>query len=216
MTDFTNRASFIKICGVTSEEDARMVVESGADALGMIFAPSPRRVSVERAAALATYTEGRILRVGVFGDTVADGLARALATIDLDAVQIHGPLGDEAVAELRAAGVAIVKALAVDSSDFWAFDETRVDAILIDGPRPGSGQTHSWDVLADRHFERPVIAAGGLAPENVAEVLRTTRAWGVDVATGVEEALGVKSRERLRAFVGAAGAEFNRRREQRA
>ena len=215
MLELKDFATFIKVCGVTSVEDAQLVIETSANALGIVLAPSPRRVTPERAAAITTYAQGHVLRVGVFRDCDPTSLYRTLAAVDFDAVQIHGLLADRVIAELRSFDVAIIKALAIDSPDFWAFDESSVDAILVDGPRPGSGQPHSWEALAGRRFTRPLIAAGGLASENVASVLRLTKAWGVDVASGVEQSPGVKNRDRLRAFVAAASEEFNLRREHR-
>ena len=79
-----------------------------------------------------------------------------------------------------------MKALNIESEEFATFDDTLVDAVLVDGPRPGSGSEHSWDGLAARAFSVPVIAAGGLNPTNVAQVITATRAWGVDSASGVE------------------------------
>ena len=215
MLDFKRLATLIKICGITSVEDAQLVLDTSANAVGMILAPSPRRVTPERAATIAAHTKGHVLRVGVFRDSDPTLLYRTLTVVDFDAVQIHGPLPDRVIAELRSFNVAIIKALPIDSAEFLAFDESSVDAILVDGPRPGSGQPHSWDALAGRSFTRPLIAAGGLRPENVASVLRLTQAWGVDVASGVELSPGVKSRDRLDAFVTAASEGFNLRREHR-
>jgi len=101
----------------------------------------------------------------------------------------------------------------VGASEFFTFDESAVDAVLVDGPTPGSGAAHSWDDLANRSFGVPVIVAGGLDATNVARVIETTGAWGVDVATGVESAPGVKDRELVMNFVGAAQRHYAQREE---
>ena len=215
MLDLARHASLIKICGVTSVEDAQLVIETSADALGIILAPSARRVAPKLAATIAAHAKGHLVRVGVFRGNDPTLLYRTLDAVDFDVVQVHGSLSTSVIAELRSYDVALIKALAIDSSEFLTFDESSVDAILVDGPRPGSGQSHSWDALTRRSFSKPLIAAGGLTNENVAGVLRATRAWGVDVASGVEESPGVKSPDRLRAFVIAAREEFALRREHR-
>lgn len=200
MPELASAPYVIKICGLTSLDDARMVCESGATALGLILTQSRRQVSVERAADIAQFAKGQLLRVGVVRD-VDVSIASVLEEVELDAVQVHGPL-DEALLELfRGSRLNVIKALAIGTQEFETFDETSVDAILVDGPTPGSGESHSWDELRERPFQRPVIAAGGLNPANVADVIQTLGVWGVDVATGVESSPGVKDLSRVLQFV---------------
>jgi phosphoribosylanthranilate isomerase len=209
----SNAGSFIKICGVTSIGDAHVVSEAGADAVGLIFAQSSRQLSVEAASEIASATKGSILRVGVFRNNSTDFVLRCVDGSDVDAAQVHGTLPDELVTALRSRHVAIIKALSVESEEFFEFDDRKVDAVLVDGPAPGSGQTHAWHDLARRHFTRPVIAAGGLTDLNVVAVLETTNAWGVDVSSGVESAPGVKDPSSVRDFVRNARAYFDSRKE---
>ena len=115
--------------------------------------------------------------------------------VEPDAVQLHGPLSDDLHRRLRARGVSIVKALSIGSDEFYSFDERAVDAVMVDGATPGSGVAHSWEELATRSFSVPVIAAGGLSDRNVADVIAETGVWGVDSASGVESAPGVKDRD---------------------
>lgn len=204
---------FVKICGVTTPKDAALVVASGADALGVIFADSPRGVDVATARAIASLAEGALVRVGVFRHRGLDEVARVLDQVELDAVQVHDPLGAELLAELRARGLTIIKALSVDSVEFATFDDRVVDAVLIDGPRPGSGTTHSWEALGQRSFDVPLIAAGGLNPSNVAATIESTRATGVDCASGVESAPGHKDPHLVDSFVANARAAFARQEE---
>jgi phosphoribosylanthranilate isomerase len=100
--------------------------------------------------------------------------------------------------------VRVVKALDIEGGEFESFDEIGVDAVLIDGPRPGSGFAHSWDRLASRTFNVPVVAAGGLNATNVAAVVVATDAWGVDCSSGVEASPGVKDARLVSDFVASA------------
>lgn len=199
---------FVKICGVTSPEDARDVAAAGADALGVIFAPSPRRVETARAREVLAAAGGSLMRVAVFRDQSDDEVLAPLDDVEVDAVQVHGPLSRDLLTELRARSLLVIKALGVDDEDFMGFDESLVDAVLVDGPRPGSGRAHSWEPLARRHFHRPVIAAGGLTPDSVAATITLTRAGGVDCASGVEASPGHKDRALVEAFVARARSSF--------
>jgi phosphoribosylanthranilate isomerase len=210
VTDFTRGRTFVKICGITSLDDARMVAESGADAIGLIFAESTRQLSLEQAALISRAVQGSIVRVGVFRHHATDFVVRAVDEVGVDVAQIHGDLDGELVDALRRRGVGIIKALSVDDDEFSDFDERDVDAVLLDGPAPGSGQPHAWPDLTVRGFARHVIAAGGLTPLNVTAALEATGAWGVDVSSGVESAPGQKDPSRVRDFVLNARAFFER------
>jgi phosphoribosylanthranilate isomerase len=195
---------YVKVCGVTSVADALMVSNAGANALGVIFATSPRRVSVDRAREILEATKGSLLRCGVFRENSDDDIIEHSRTLDFDVVQLHGPLSDRLLATLRERPVRIVKALSIESDEFGVFDESHVDAVMIDGPRPGSGVAHSWDRLTERPFVVPIIAAGGLSARNVADVVVGTRAWGVDSASGVEVRPGAKDPVLVEQFVSRA------------
>jgi phosphoribosylanthranilate isomerase len=195
---------YVKVCGVTSVTDAFMAVEAGASALGVIFATSPRRVDVEQASEILDATKGSLLRCGVFRENSDDDIIEHARSLDFDVVQIHGPLSERLLATLRERPIRVVKALNIDDDEFDAFDESRVDAVMIDGPRPGSGIAHSWDRLSSRPFGVPVIAAGGLTAHNVADIVVKTRAWGVDSSSGVEARPGVKDAALVEQFVARA------------
>jgi len=203
VTDLFDRRQFIKICGVTTPGDARMIQDAQATALGIIFAPSKRQVSVEVAIEIARSVTG-IGVVGVFRDDESDFIRRVVDLVPLDAVQIHGALDDGLRRDLRERGLGVIQALSVGDGSIPSFDDTLVDAVLVDGPSPGSGATHSWDELTARSFDVPVIVAGGLTASTVHDVQMLTGAWGVDVATGVESAPGVKDRQSVLNFVSAA------------
>ena len=210
MTDFED-PFFIKICGVTTLGDANAVIDSGASAMGLILAASPRQLSVERAFAISEATKGRIVRTLVFRENDDDFIRDVLEYVEAEAVQIHGSLSDELLAHVRATGVRVIKALAIGSDEFFDFRDDRVDAVLVDGATPGSGVSHSWAALSERTFAAPVIAAGGLTDANVAGVIADTRVWGVDCASGVESSPGVKDRTKVTRFIGNARGAFRER-----
>jgi phosphoribosylanthranilate isomerase len=204
-------ASFVKICGITSVEDAQVAAKTGADAIGLILAESPRQLTSTAARDITDAMEGAVLRVAVFRHNTPEFILEAVDTMAPDAVQIHGKLPAALAGELRERGLNIIKALSVTEKEFYSFDETLVGAVLIDGPSPGSGEAHAWPDLTERGFHCPVIAAGGLTPSNVAAFIELTGAWGVDVASGIERSPGVKDPELVAAFVANARAAFARR-----
>lgn len=209
---------FIKICGITSDADARMVAAAGANAIGINFYPqSPRAVGIAAAreviAALPVYVDA----VGVFVNTDAAEMRATAQQFGLRTLQVHGNATPELVAVLSEFAVVPAFPLAVDASaqsviDFIAACERLgrlPSAILIDASVPGkfggTGQTAPW-ALAKSLVARcrvPVILAGGLTSRNVAEAIRTIRPWGVDVASGVEVAAGRKEAFKVKSFVEA-------------
>jgi phosphoribosylanthranilate isomerase len=196
--------AFVKICGVTTVDDAKNVTEAGASALGLNFAESTRHVSLAQAREILDVTRGEILRCAVFRDNDDDFILGTLRETDVEMVQVYGVLSDDLLARFRALNLTVIKALNIDDHEFAEFDESSVDAVLIDGPRPGSGKTYSWDPLATRAFRVPMILAGGLTPENVGEAISATGAWGVDCASGVERSPGHKDHELVNSFVANA------------
>ncbi|HEY8393469.1 MAG TPA: phosphoribosylanthranilate isomerase [Thermaerobacter sp.] len=227
---------WIKICGIRDEESALAALEAGADAIGFVFADSPRRVDaatarriVERVRAAEAAGSGRkpaghdgsgggapgqAARMEVVGVFVNAPVAEVIATaraVGLTHVQLHGDEPDADVAALRAAGMVVIKAVGVaaDASVPPATAlGTPADLVLLDRfdprQRGGTGRTFDWTVAAAVARRRPVIVAGGLAPENVAEAVRVARPWGVDVSSGVERARGVKDPALIARFVRTA------------
>jgi len=210
VTEFDSK-SFVKICGVTNIHDAHTVISSGANAFGLILARSSRRVSRENAEAICDATSGEILRTLVFRENSDEYILESVARIDADLIQLHGPLSVALGDALRTRDLRIVKALAIGSDEFLTFDDRLVDAVLVDGPVPGSGTAHSWTALRDRSFTKPLIVAGGLNPDNVVETIDVTGAWGVDCASGVEESPGIKDPTLVTQFVRNARRGFEER-----
>ena len=211
MSDFTGSGAFVKICGVTNVRDAVAVADAGASAVGVILTTSARRVDVEEARAITEAVSGRLVRVAVVDSRDLESLNAIFAGVGADVVQVHGELSTDLLRALHSESLGVIKALSIGTPEFTVFDDTVVDAVLIDGPVPGSGRAHSFTALGLRSFTRPVIAAGGLTPDSVADAIDTLDVWGVDVSSGVESATGVKDAERVREFIVAARRSFERR-----
>ena len=199
----------VKFCGCTSLEDAHLAAESGADAIGLIFAPSPRSVTLENAVAIARGLPPLLSVVGVFADDSADDIARARAAIPALVVQLHG---DESPEYAAALGGAVIKTLHVDPAGAESASLERKArryppsvTLLFDsrGPdRGGNGIAFRWGAIASIARERRVIVAGGLTPENISSCVQTVRPYAVDVRSGVESD-GRKDALKMRMFVQA-------------
>jgi len=210
---------WIKICGNTSLTDARLAVEAGADALGFVFAPSPRRVTVAQVAEIARQLPSTIEKIGVFVDASFEEISAAVRTAGLTGVQLHSAAAAATTARLRAEFGPALRILRVVHFGINAGAEAEalaadanLDALLVDSRTAtavgGTGVAFDWATARATLFtgQRKMIAAGGLHPDNVAEAISTLRPWGVDVVTGVEAAPGHKDAAKVRAFVAAARA----------
>lgn len=194
----------VKICGITSPEDAWLAVEAGADAIGLIFWPRSRRaVDVTRAQAITRDLPPLVATVGVFVDETPDTVRSIADAVGLSGVQLHG---QEEVAHWARFPRPVLKALTVEQYETSPWRDARA-AILLDTHDPvtigGTGRPVDWQRAAGIAATRRVVLAGGLTPDNVAEAVLQVRPWGVDVASGVEAAPGVKDPARVRAFVRA-------------
>jgi phosphoribosylanthranilate isomerase len=202
----------VKICGLTSLQDALIAAEAGADLLGFIFyPPSPRAVTPDRAREIAESVRNAgfaVWMVGVFVDDSPDGVRRTVSLCGLDYAQLHGAESPRTVAELIDSGIAIIKAFRVrDGFSPHEMACYRATAYLLDayvaGQPGGTARTFDWQLAVQAASHFPVLLAGGLMPGNVAQAVRTVRPWGVDVASGVETAPGRKDPDRVRRFVDA-------------
>lgn len=200
--------SFIKICGITSVQDASFAIDAGATAIGLVFAKSPRKLDEAKGQEISTFAKGKILRIGVFKDQSDTEVLSFVNQVELDCVQLHSALSTELASELRTLGVVIIKAMSIGTEEIEEFDEHRVAAVLIDGPAPGSGEEHSWADVQQNHFQRPMIAAGGLNSSNIQRIVSSTSAWGVDVSSGCESTPGKKDQLKVQEFVSKANKAF--------
>ena len=200
---------YVKVCGITNLEDARMATGSGADAVGLVFAESPRKLSVEQAREIvATLTAG-ILKVGVFVDEEPAEVLLIATEVGLDYAQLHGDETPEAVAVLREEGVKVIKALRVRSAgSLDVMDEYEADLYLLDAwsekARGGTGERFDWELAKSYGGRGNIVVSGGLTPENVQEAIRFFEQYGVDASSSLEDAPGKKNEERVRRFVSAA------------
>ncbi len=204
------RRLFVKICGITTREDAQVAVEAGADALGFVFWPgSPRCVEVDAARAIAETLPASVVRVGVFVGASGEQMQRTADAARLDLLQLHG---DEQPDALPALCRPAWKALRVGSElaprevRRWA---GRVCGILLDSRSAsapgGTGESFDW-TLAQMAREHAgfLMLAGGLTADNVGRAIELVRPDGVDVSSGVEASAGRKDQAKLRAFLAAA------------
>ncbi|GAB4566610.1 MAG: phosphoribosylanthranilate isomerase [Geothermobacteraceae bacterium] len=197
----------VKICGITSLEDALAAVAAGADALGFVFYDqSPRAVEPAVAARIIRQLPPFVTTVGLFVNETRERVEEVMRGCGLDLIQLHG---DETPEDCRFAGRRVVKALRVrDAASLKDADRYDVAGLLLDAWSDdvygGSGKRFDWTLLQSFADRRPVILAGGLTPENVGDAIRTVRPFAVDVSSGVESAPGVKDPEKVRAFIAAA------------
>ncbi len=202
---------FVKICGVTTEDDALLAAGLGADAIGMIFATSSRRISSGTARDIVRRLPPEVLTVGVFRNESKERVVEIANKVGLRAVQLHGHESAEDTRWVAERVPTVFRAFsAADPAldRLSAFGDVR---LLIDSPEPGSGEAFDWRTLEDRDIDRPFLLAGGLHPDNVAEAIALVRPWGVDVATGVEARPGIKDPSKVQRFIAAARAADGRR-----
>lgn len=211
---------WIKICANTSLTDAQLAADAGADAVGFVFAPSPRRVTVEQVAQIAPLLPSTLEKIGVFVDASIEQIAKAVRACGLTGVQIHSEGAPDLPAQLRAElgpNLRILRVVhfgpgAPAQAALYATDPN-VDAVLVDSRTAtavgGTGIAFDWDEAGRTIFgsgKANLIAAGGLNPANVADAIARLQPWGVDVATGVEASPGRKDPEKVRAFIANARA----------
>jgi tryptophan synthase beta subunit len=196
----------IKVCGVTSVEDARVAVEAGASAIGLVFVPgTPRALEIERAREISQVLAGQVVRVGVFRDAELEVLRHTAQQVGLDVVQLHGSESPDYAGQV---GYPIIKALPADDTLAERARQYPGVDLLVDHPS-GGGSGRGWDYRRARDLVasgRRVWVAGGLGPDNVGQAVREAVPHGVDAASGLESEPGRKDPARVRAFVVAARA----------
>lgn len=188
----------IKICGITREEDAQASADAGATAIGFNFCrTSPRFIPPEQAATIGS--DLNLVRVGVFVDEPPESVAAIAERARLDVAQLHGSEGSDFAVE----GLRLWKAFRVTPE--WAPELAaayNVEAVLLDGPLPGSGTPFDWSLA--RGLSQRLVLAGGLDESNVAAAIRAVQPWGIDACSRLESAPGIKDHDKLLRFVEAA------------
>ncbi|HUR35173.1 MAG TPA: phosphoribosylanthranilate isomerase [Vicinamibacterales bacterium] len=192
---------FVKICGLTRAIDADAAVDSGASAVGFIFWPQGRRyLEPEKARAIVRRLPPFVTPVGVFVNETADRINAVADLVGLGAVQLHGDERPELLTALTRPVVKAVSAVDAHTAEEWPAEVM----LLVDAHDPaargGTGARADWDGAARLAAVRPTLLAGGITAANVVEAVSAVRPFGIDVSSGVEDAPGIKSPERIRAL----------------
>ena len=208
----------VKICGFTDSADLRAAIEAGADAVGIISSVSvdtPREVDRGTAAELVAEVPPFVTATLVTMPEDADHAVDLIRAIRPDAIQLHGDFGVQDIGYIRAeTGIKVIPAIDYTDTERAHELDAAADAILVDSTSEegagGTGETHDWEGTADlaETLTSPLILAGGLTPDNVAEAVRTAAPFAVDVASGVERDPGRKDHTALATFVQNAGREL--------
>ena len=206
----------IKMCGTTSLEDAWAAVEMGVDALGFIFTrKSPRYIEPERAAEIISLLPPFVSRVGVFVDSSIETVRAIIRSAGLTQVQLHGSEPVQFCAELKTSekSCSVCKAFRINRKQLAVADMAKqisiyehvVDSVLLDsylkGVEGGTGAVFDWELIDELGLQKPLILAGGLNPDNVAEAVRRVRPYAIDVNSGVENAPGEKNHQKLKTLI---------------
>jgi phosphoribosylanthranilate isomerase len=197
---------FVKICGITSEEDALLAVAMGADAVGFVFAPSPRQVTPSVAASISGRLPPEVLTVGVFRDELPQRVVEIVNRSGLRAAQLHGHESREDSGHVAVRVPLLIKAFQAGDRELARAGEYGASIVMIDAPSPGSGKVFDWRLAEGAPRATRLVLAGGLDAENVGEAVRVVRPWGVDVSSGVESSPGRKDPLKVKAFIAAARA----------
>ncbi len=198
---------FVKICGITSEEDALLAVAMGADAVGFNFVPSsPRFLAVSRAADIVKRLPPEILTVGIFRDDAPARVVDLVHQAGVRAAQLHGHESAADSRWVRQRVPLVIKAFPGGDPELARAVAYGADAVMVDSASPGSGEVFDWSLAEGAPSGVRLVLAGGLTPDNVAEAIDRVRPWGVDVASGVESEPGIKDPTKVRLFINAAKA----------
>ncbi|WP_419552783.1 phosphoribosylanthranilate isomerase [Candidatus Poriferisodalis sp.] len=196
---------FVKICGVTNEEDALVAVGMGADAVGFNFVPgSPRQISPRLARDIVRRLPGGIVTVGVFRNELAERVVQVMDGAGLRLAQLHG---NETAADSRWIAERVpglIKAFVAGDPNVERVRDYGASVLMLDGSEPGSGRVFDWRQLEGRDRGIRLLLAGGLRPSNVAQAIEIVRPWGVDAASGVESEPGRKDVLKMREFIANA------------
>jgi phosphoribosylanthranilate isomerase len=194
---------FVKIEGMTNEADALLAVAMGADAVGFVFAPSPRQIAPGIASDIVKRLPPEIMTVGVFRDEAPARVVEIVNTVGLRAAQLHGHETADQARWVRERVPFLFQAFPAGAPAVARAADYGADVIILDAPSPGSGQIFDW-TLAEVPDGLRLMLAGGLTPDNVIEAIARVHPWGVDVASGVEKSPGIKDPVKVRAFIKAA------------
>jgi len=199
---------FVKICGVTNEDDALLAVAMGADAVGFVFAPSPRQVHPEVVRDILKRLPADTLTIGVFRNETPERIVDIVSRTGLKGAQLHGGETAEDLRLVRLRVPFVIQALPAGDARLAGAGTgpESADVVLIDSPTPGSGEVFDWSLAEGAPDGVRLLLAGGLNPDNVEAAIRKVRPWGVDSASGTEASPGKKDATKVRLFVARAKA----------
>jgi phosphoribosylanthranilate isomerase len=198
---------FVKICGITTEEDALLAVAMGADAIGFVFAPgSPRQVAPGAVRDILKRLPADTMTIGVFRDERPERVVEIVNKIGLTGAQLHGREPMSEARMIRSHVHFLIHAFAAGDPALSSAGNSPADVVLVDSPTPGSGRVFDWTLAEGAPGGVRIMLAGGLDPSNVAEAIRRVRPWGVDVNSGVETFAGSghKDPRKVRKFIETA------------
>lgn len=195
----------VKICGITRVEDAIFAIESGADAIGLVFyEPSPRNVAIKQAAMIANKTPAFVSVVGLFVNAQVSFVNEVISQVKLDLLQFHGDESAEYCAQFKLPFIKAIRVKPDTNLVQCAQDFTAAKALLLDayteGVAGGTGQVFDWNLIP-KQLNKPVILAGGLNADNVSHAIAQVMPYAVDVSGGVEAAKGIKDASKVNAFM---------------
>ncbi len=192
----------IKICGITNLEDAQAAVEYGADMVGFIFAPSPRKVDPQTVKDIVDKLLSSVIKVGVFMDNEIDDVKETIAFCGLDMAQLHG---NESAEYCMALSGKIIKSFTSNTlPDFNDLNNYKVEFLLLDKQKGTDTLSEQlWPIAKQMGEYGPVILAGALTPDNVTEAINVAHPYAVDVASGVEKEPGKKDHQKMQDFIRA-------------
>lgn len=196
---------WVKVCGIQKREDAEAAIRAGAEAVGLVFAPSPRQLCLAQAKELSRSIPTRLFRVGVFVDQRPEEVERIAREVGLDLLQLHGTESPSYCGYFSRLPWGLIKAWRMDEGNWERVAEYQglVGALLLDSSA-GSGKTFPWRQVEKVPWAGKLILAGGLTPGNVAQAIGQARPWGVDATSSLESRPGQKDPEKIAAFVRAA------------
>jgi phosphoribosylanthranilate isomerase len=197
---------FVKVCGVTNEDDALLAVAMGADAIGFVFAPSPRQVHPEVVRDIVKRLPPEILTVGMFRNETPERVIDVVGRTGLKGAQLHGGETAEDLRLVRLRVPFVIQALPAGDARLAAAGAgpESADVVLIDSQSPGSGDVFDWSLAEGAPDGVRLLLAGGLNPDNVEQAIRKVRPWGVDAASGLEASPGKKDATKVRLFIARA------------
>jgi len=195
----------VKICGITREQDALAAVEAGADAIGLVFyPPSPRDISVQRAAQIVSVLPPFVTTVGLFVNAEASFIAEVVEEAGIDLIQFHGNECSEYCGQHKRPWIRAIRMRSDRDVARSAEEFSQARGLLLDAYRPGvpggTGETFDWSRIPVDLAHR-IILAGGLNPDNISQAVRQVRPFAVDVSGGVEAAPGIKDADKIARFM---------------